>query len=196
MQLHVGGDDLPPGRRRRARQAGRPARSSRAVLLRRCARPRRAGAPGHGGRHRRAAPLRLDRGPGRHVQPTCRPGRSTAPHRRRRAAGRRDPHPGDDGRLCATGVPGEIEVRTWQRAVGYFGDAERTAATFTDDGWVRSGDLGVIDERGALSIVGRKKEIIIRGGLNITPREIEEHAARVRRGRTVRRHRPAGRASR
>jgi acyl-CoA synthetase (AMP-forming)/AMP-acid ligase II len=39
---------------------------------------------------------------------------------------------------------------------------------------VRSGDLGVIDEAGALSIVGRKKEIIIRGGLNITPREIEE----------------------
>jgi acyl-CoA synthetase (AMP-forming)/AMP-acid ligase II len=80
----------------------------------------------------------------------------------------------DDGRLCKPGEPGEIEVWSWQNAVGYFDDPERTAATFTNDGWVRSGDLGVLSEDGALSIVGRKKEIIIRGGLNITPREIEE----------------------
>lgn len=80
----------------------------------------------------------------------------------------------DDGTVCPSGERGEIEVRSWQRAVGYFDDPDRTAATFLDDGWVRSGDIGVLDERGALSIVGRKKEIIIRGGLNITPREIEE----------------------
>jgi acyl-CoA synthetase (AMP-forming)/AMP-acid ligase II len=80
----------------------------------------------------------------------------------------------DDGRLCKPGEPGEIEVRSWQNAVGYFDDPDRTAATFTDDGWVRSGDLGTLSDDGALSIVGRKKEIIIRGGLNITPREIEE----------------------
>jgi acyl-CoA synthetase (AMP-forming)/AMP-acid ligase II len=80
----------------------------------------------------------------------------------------------DDGRLCASGAPGEIEVRTPQGAVGYFADAARTAATFTEGGWIRSGDLGVLGDDGSLSIVGRKKEIIIRGGLNIAPREIEE----------------------
>jgi acyl-CoA synthetase (AMP-forming)/AMP-acid ligase II len=80
----------------------------------------------------------------------------------------------DDGDLCATGEPGEIEVWSLQGAVGYFDDPQRTAATFDGDGWVRSGDLGVLDGDGALSIVGRKKEIIIRGGLNIAPREIEE----------------------
>jgi acyl-coenzyme A synthetase/AMP-(fatty) acid ligase len=80
----------------------------------------------------------------------------------------------DDGTTCATGEPGEIEVWSWQGAVGYFDDEVRTASTFGDDGWVCSGDLGVLDDDGALSIVGRKKEIIIRGGLNIAPREIEE----------------------
>jgi acyl-CoA synthetase (AMP-forming)/AMP-acid ligase II len=80
----------------------------------------------------------------------------------------------DDGTRCAPGEPGEIEVSSWQGAVGYFEDPQRTAATFAPDGWVRSGDLGVLDESGSLSIVGRKKEIIIRGGLNIAPREIEE----------------------
>jgi acyl-CoA synthetase (AMP-forming)/AMP-acid ligase II len=80
----------------------------------------------------------------------------------------------DDGELCAPGAAGEIEVSSWQSAVGYFEDESRTAATFSADGWVRSGDLGVLDEHGALAIVGRKKEIIIRGGLNIAPREIED----------------------
>ncbi|HUF98500.1 MAG TPA: AMP-binding protein [Ilumatobacter sp.] len=80
----------------------------------------------------------------------------------------------DDGSLCAVGEPGEIEVQSWQNALGYFDEPERTADTFLDDNWVRSGDLGVIGTDGSLSIVGRKKEIIIRGGLNITPREIEE----------------------
>jgi acyl-coenzyme A synthetase/AMP-(fatty) acid ligase len=51
---------------------------------------------------------------------------------------------------------------------------ERTAATFGPGGWVRSGDLATMDEDGYLTVVGRKKEIIIRGGLNITPREIED----------------------
>lgn len=80
----------------------------------------------------------------------------------------------EDGEICAPGTAGEIEVQSPQNALGYFEDAERSAATFLDGNWVRSGDLGVLDEHGALSIVGRKKEIIIRGGLNIAPREIEE----------------------
>ncbi len=80
----------------------------------------------------------------------------------------------DDGELCAPGTAGEIEVQSPQNALGYFDDPERSAATFLDDNWVRSGDLGVVGDDGSLSIVGRKKEIIIRGGLNIAPREIEE----------------------
>lgn len=80
----------------------------------------------------------------------------------------------DDGSLCDTGQPGEIEVQSPQNALGYFHDPDRTKATFLDGNWVRSGDLGVIGSDGSISIVGRKKEIIIRGGLNIAPREIEE----------------------
>ncbi|MEZ4333121.1 MAG: AMP-binding protein [Myxococcota bacterium] len=69
---------------------------------------------------------------------------------------------------------GEVLVHSPQTALGYFGDPERTRETFGAGGWVRSGDLGRIDPSGALAIVGRKKEILIRGGLNIAPREIEE----------------------
>ena len=78
----------------------------------------------------------------------------------------------DEGRDLV-GEPGEILVRGPNTCVGFFADPERTAATFLEDGWVRSGDLGVLDEDGFLTIVGRK-EIIIRGGLNIAPREIED----------------------
>ena len=69
---------------------------------------------------------------------------------------------------------GELLVRGPNTCVGFFADPERTAATFSPDGWVRSGDLVDIDADGYLTVVGRKKEIIIRGGLNIAPREIEE----------------------
>jgi non-ribosomal peptide synthetase component E (peptide arylation enzyme) len=74
------------------------------------------------------------------------------------------------------GQPGELAVRGPNTCVGYYDDAARTAATFVD-GWVLSGDLVTQDEDGAVTVVGRKKEIIIRGGLNITPREIEEMLA-------------------
>jgi len=69
---------------------------------------------------------------------------------------------------------GEVLIRSPQTALGYFEDPERTRETFGEGGWVKSGDLGRVDPTGALAIVGRKKEIIIRGGLNIAPREIEE----------------------
>jgi acyl-CoA synthetase (AMP-forming)/AMP-acid ligase II len=69
---------------------------------------------------------------------------------------------------------GEIFVRGPNTCVGFYADPDRTAATFDPAGWVRSGDLGVIGPDGALTVSGRKKEIIIRGGINIAPREIEE----------------------
>jgi acyl-CoA synthetase (AMP-forming)/AMP-acid ligase II len=80
----------------------------------------------------------------------------------------------EDGSTCAPGERGEIYVRGPNTCVGFFEDQERTLATFSPDGWVRSGDLAEIDADGYLTVVGRKKEIIIRGGMNITPREIEE----------------------
>ena len=69
---------------------------------------------------------------------------------------------------------GEVMVRGPNVCVGLFDDPERERAIFTDDGWLHTGDAGVLDADGYLSIVGRKKEIIIRGGLNIAPREIED----------------------
>jgi acyl-CoA synthetase (AMP-forming)/AMP-acid ligase II len=82
----------------------------------------------------------------------------------------RDP----DGGRCRPGEPGEAFVRGPNTCVGFFGDPERTAATFDDEGWVATGDLLVEDDDGYFSVVGRRKEIIIRGGLNIAPREIED----------------------
>jgi non-ribosomal peptide synthetase component E (peptide arylation enzyme) len=80
----------------------------------------------------------------------------------------------DDGRLVPVGTAGELYVRGPQASVGFFADPERTAATYLPDGWIRSGDLATLDSNGYVTIVGRKKEIIIRGGVNIAPREIED----------------------
>ncbi len=80
----------------------------------------------------------------------------------------------ESGVALAAGCPGELHVRGPSNSVGLLDDPERTAATYLPGGWVRSGDVAVLDEDGYLAIVGRKKEIIIRGGLNIAPREIED----------------------
>jgi non-ribosomal peptide synthetase component E (peptide arylation enzyme) len=80
----------------------------------------------------------------------------------------------DEGEPVGVGESGELLVRGPDTCVGFFADPARTAATFDADGWVRSGDLVRIDDDGSLTVVGRKKEIIIRGGINIAPREIEE----------------------
>jgi len=80
----------------------------------------------------------------------------------------------DDQGRDVVGTPGEIHTRGPNASVGFFNDPERTAATFDDRGWVKSGDLGVMSNEGYLTVVGRKKEIIIRGGLNVAPREVED----------------------
>lgn len=80
----------------------------------------------------------------------------------------------DEGKTLATPAEGELHVRGPNTSVGLAYDPERTAATYLADGWVRSGDLVRIDADGYLTVIGRKKEIIIRGGVNIAPREIED----------------------
>jgi fatty-acyl-CoA synthase len=64
-------------------------------------------------------------------------------------------------------------VRGWQVMAGYFGDSRATDDAVTSDGWLRTGDLGHLDADGYLRITGRAKDMIIRGGENIYPAEIE-----------------------
>jgi fatty-acyl-CoA synthase len=68
---------------------------------------------------------------------------------------------------------GEICTRGYLVMDGYLGDPEATSAAIDADGWLHTGDLGSMDERGYCRIAGRLKEMIIRGGENIYPREIE-----------------------
>jgi len=85
------------------------------------------------------------------------------------------PLPNAELRLAksATGA-GEIQLRGPSVFLGYYGDSQATADVFTSDGWFRTGDLGEFDEDGYLRIVGRSKELIISGGYNVYPREVEE----------------------
>ena len=77
-------------------------------------------------------------------------------------------------REVAVGTVGEILSIGPSLMMGYYNNPDANARSFTADGWFRTGDLGVLDERGYLRIAGRRKEMIIRGGANIYPREIEE----------------------
>jgi acyl-CoA synthetase (AMP-forming)/AMP-acid ligase II len=81
-----------------------------------------------------------------------------------------------DDRLAAvpTGVTGEIVIRGPNVMLGYYKNEEATRASFTPDGWLRTGDLGHRDEDGFFFVTGRIKELIIKGGENIAPREIDE----------------------
>jgi long-chain acyl-CoA synthetase len=78
------------------------------------------------------------------------------------------------GKPVADGVAGEIQLRGPNVMHGYYRDAAETARSFTADGWLRSGDLGYRDADGYYFITGRLKELIIKGGENIAPREIDE----------------------
>jgi len=69
---------------------------------------------------------------------------------------------------------GEIWVRGYQTMTGYYGQPEATAAAITPDGFLRTGDLGTMDARGYCRITGRLKDMIIRGGMNLYPKEIED----------------------
>jgi non-ribosomal peptide synthetase component E (peptide arylation enzyme) len=77
-------------------------------------------------------------------------------------------------RIVPIGVKGEACARGQNVCIGYFKDPERTAQTIDDRGWIYSGDLATMDEDGSLRIIGRIKDMIIRGGENISPTEIED----------------------
>jgi fatty-acyl-CoA synthase len=77
-------------------------------------------------------------------------------------------------RVVDTGMHGEICARGYGVMHGYFDNPKATGETIDEEGWLHTGDLGSMDERGYCKIVGRLKDMIIRGGENIYPREIEE----------------------
>lgn len=80
----------------------------------------------------------------------------------------------DTGREVPRGEPGDIAYKGPSHMLQYFRDPEQTALLFTPDGYSRSGDLGTMDADGYVRVIGRLKDIVIRGGMNISSREIEE----------------------
>jgi fatty-acyl-CoA synthase len=80
----------------------------------------------------------------------------------------------ENGVTAPRGVPGELCTRGYSVMLGYWGEPNRTTEAIDPDGWMHTGDLGTIDEAGYGNIVGRIKDMVIRGGENIYPREIEE----------------------
>ncbi|MEF7614333.1 malonyl-CoA synthase [Aquincola sp. MAHUQ-54] len=79
----------------------------------------------------------------------------------------------DAGQACPTGEIGGIEVKGPNVFVGYWRMPEKTKEEFTDDGWFKTGDVGKVDGRGYVTIVGRSKDLIISGGYNVYPAEVE-----------------------
>jgi fatty-acyl-CoA synthase len=79
-----------------------------------------------------------------------------------------------DGRIVPRGVTGELLTRGYSVMLGYWDDAERTREAIDTAGWMHTGDLATVDAAGYCNIVGRLKDMVIRGGENIYPREIEE----------------------
>lgn len=100
--------------------------------------------------------------------------------RRTSTIGRAHPHievkiiDPDSGRTVERGAPGELCTRGYSVMLGYWRDEERTREAIDADGWMHTGDLAVMREDGYCNVVGRIKDLIIRGGENIYPREVEE----------------------
>ncbi len=79
-----------------------------------------------------------------------------------------------EGRVVPPGTPGELCTRGYSVMLGYWDDDERTRQAIDRAGWMRTGDLATIDAEGYCAIVGRIKDMVIRGGENVYPREVEE----------------------
>jgi long-chain acyl-CoA synthetase len=84
------------------------------------------------------------------------------------------PETGED---CPPGAIGEIWTRSEQNTLGYWKQAEETAHALTGDGWLRTGDLGRLDDEGRIFLVDRAKDLIISGGENVYPAEVENELA-------------------
>jgi fatty-acyl-CoA synthase len=82
-----------------------------------------------------------------------------------------------DGRTVPVGEKGELCTKGYSVMLGYWNDAERTAEAVRE-GWMHTGDLATLDEQGYCNIVGRVKDMVIRGGENVYPREVEEYLFR------------------
>jgi fatty-acyl-CoA synthase len=80
----------------------------------------------------------------------------------------------DSGLVVERGVAGELCTRGYSVMLGYWDDEERTAEAVDRAGWMHTGDLATMDDEGYLNIVGRSKDMVIRGGENVYPREVEE----------------------
>ena len=136
---------------------------------------RRPGARGPGAlRRARRRPLHLHRGRGRAWVPPP----TTPPRTPRRAWGgparaSSSPSAPTTTPCLAAGELGHVCLRSPAVMRGYWRDPEATAAVFTADGAVRTGDLGFVDERGRLHLSGRSKEMYVRGGYNVYPLEVE-----------------------
>jgi long-chain acyl-CoA synthetase len=80
----------------------------------------------------------------------------------------------DDGREVPPGTPGEIAIKGPQVMAGYWQRPDETAKVMTADGFFRTGDIGMVDERGYFKIVDRKKDMILVSGFNVYPNEVED----------------------
>ncbi len=78
------------------------------------------------------------------------------------------------GETLPRGEPGELCTRGYSVMLGYWNEPQKTAEAIDADGWMHTGDLGIMDDKGYLNITGRIKDMVIRGGENVYPREIEE----------------------
>ncbi|MEE3140356.1 MAG: AMP-binding protein, partial [Actinomycetota bacterium] len=79
----------------------------------------------------------------------------------------------EEGAPVAVGTLGEVQLRTFRAMDGYWGNEEKTRITVDDEGWVHTGDLGYLDEDDYLFLAGRTGDVIIRGGENVSPDEVE-----------------------
>ena len=81
----------------------------------------------------------------------------------------------DTGDVVPRGVSGEFQTKGYSVMQGYWNDPDKTADVLSADGWMSTGDLAVMDDEGYVDITGRIKDLIIRGGENVSPREVEEY---------------------
>ena len=105
---------------------------------------------------------------------------SSSPGSPRGTVGRVHPHveirvaDPDTGRTLPRGEPGEFQTRGYSVMLGYWDEPEKTSESIDAAGWMHTGDLATMDADGYCNIVGRIKDMVIRGGENVYPREIEE----------------------